>query len=500
MTSQFKEDPSLIVLQRILNDPLLRLNNLYYIVDKAGRKTKFRLNWAQEELYKNMWYCNVILKARQLGLSTFVGLLFLDRCLFNPNVSAGIIAHTREDAEKLFKRIKFSYDNLPDFIKDERKATTDSARELQFSNGSFLRVGTSMRGSTLQYLHISEFGKICAKFPEKAQEIITGSLNTLASGQYVFIESTAEGSGGYFYEICKKAQEVAKTKMRLTELDWKFFFFPWWKDPSYTLAEHIEPQGYLKEYFAGLDAKGINLSGAQIAWYCKKYQTQEDDMLREYPSTPEESFQGSASGLFYGRHINQARIDKRIGNVPYDENALVHTAWDLGFNDNTAIWFFQCVAKEIHIIDFYQDSGKSLPEYIHEVKKRPYTYGDHIAPHDIGAHELTSGNSRLEVARKLGINFTVADKLLVIEGIDAARSIFPRCWFDFEKCREGIRMLENYRKEWDDRLARWSEKPVHDYASDASDAFRYLAVGLKKIQGKQGSLQSDAAALRKYWG
>ena len=196
MTSQFKEDPSLIVLKRILNDPFLRLNSLYYIVDKAGKKTKFRLNWAQEELYKNMWYCNVILKARQLGLSTFVGLLFLDRCLFNDNVSAGIIAHTREDAEKLFKRIKFSYDNLPDFIKDERKATTDSARELQFSNGSYLRVGTSMRGSTLQYLHISEFGKICAKFPEKAQEIITGSLNTLASGQYVFIESTAEGSGG----------------------------------------------------------------------------------------------------------------------------------------------------------------------------------------------------------------------------------------------------------------------------------------------------------------
>lgn len=487
-------------LKRILSDPYARLNTLYYIVDKAGKKSRFKLNWAQDELYKGMWYCNVILKARQLGLSTFVGLLFLDRCLFNSNVSAGIIAHTREDAEKLFKRIKFSYDNLPDAIKAERRATTDSARELQFSNGSFLRVGTSMRGSTLQYLHISEFGKICAKFPEKAQEIITGSLNTIAAGQYVFIESTAEGSGGYFYEICKKAQKTEKEKLRLTELDWKFFFFPWWKDPSYTLSEYIEPQGYLKEYFQGLEAKGINLSGAQIAWYCKKYQTQEDDMLREYPSTPEESFQGSASGLFYGRHIGQARIEKRIANVPYDENALVHTAWDLGFGDNTAIWFFQLVGKEIHLIDFYQDSGKSLAEYIHEVKKRSYTYGYHVAPHDIAAHEYSHGSSRLEVAKKLGLNFTVVDKLTVIEGIDAVRGMFSRCWFDSEKCREGIRMLENYRKEWDDRLARWSEKPIHDYASDASDAFRYLAVGLPKIQGPGGSIENDYKALRKYFG
>lgn len=494
------KDSDLERLKRILADPYTRLNTLYYIVDKAGRKSRFKLNWAQEELYKGMWYCNVILKARQLGLSTFVGLLFLDRCLFNSNVSAGIIAHTREDAEKLFKRIKFSYDNLPDAIKAERRATTDSARELQFSNGSFLRVGTSMRGSTLQYLHISEFGKICAKFPEKAQEIITGSLNTIAAGQYVFIESTAEGSGGYFYEICKKAQKIEKEKLRLTELDWKFFFFPWWKDPSYTLAEYIEPQGYLKEYFQGLEAKGIRLSGAQIAWYCKKYQTQEDDMLREYPSTPEESFQGSASGLFYGRHIGLARIEKRISSVAYDENALVHTAWDLGYGDNTAIWFFQLVGKEIHLIDFFQDSGKSLAEYIHEVKKRSYTYGYHIAPHDIAAHEYTHGSSRLEVAKKLGLNFTVVDKLTVIEGIDAVRGMFSRCWFDSERCREGIRMLENYRKEWDDRLARWSEKPIHDYASDASDAFRYLAVGLPKIQGPGGSIESDYKALRKYFG
>jgi len=218
-------------LESFFSDPYKRMNGLYNIVDKKGNKLLFRFNWAQEELYRNMWYCNVILKARQLGISTFICLLFLDRCLFNSNIAAGIICHTREDAEHLFKRIKFAYDSLPEELKTLRPATIDSARELRFNNGSFLRVGTSMRGSTLQYLHISEFGKICAKYPDKAREIVSGSLNTVAPGQFIFIESTAEGREGHFYEICKKAQALKDSKTPLTKLDFKFFFFPWWRCP-----------------------------------------------------------------------------------------------------------------------------------------------------------------------------------------------------------------------------------------------------------------------------
>ena len=107
----------LTIAEKKMLDAKWRINNLYYIVDKQGRKIKFNLNWAQESLYDNMWYCNVILKARQLGISTFVCLLFLDRCLFNSNQSAGIIAHTLEDAQQLFRRVKFAYDSLPDQLK-----------------------------------------------------------------------------------------------------------------------------------------------------------------------------------------------------------------------------------------------------------------------------------------------------------------------------------------------------------------------------------------------
>ncbi len=185
----------------LFNSPLNRLNTLYYIQDKSGKKIRFKLNWTQQELYNNVWYCNVILKARQLGISTFICLLFLDRCLFNSNKSAGIIAHTMDDAQQLFRKIKFAYDCLPEAIKKEITCDNDTAQMLKFSNGSSLRVGTSLRSSTFQYLHISEFGKICAKYPDKAEEIITGSLNTVAPGQYIFIESTAEGRDGYFYNI-----------------------------------------------------------------------------------------------------------------------------------------------------------------------------------------------------------------------------------------------------------------------------------------------------------
>jgi hypothetical protein len=336
-----------------------------------------------------------------------------------------------------------------------------------------------MRSSTLNYLHISEFGKICAKYPEKAREIITGSLETVALGQYVFIESTAEGSGGYFYSMCQKAQ---KHVGKLTELDFKFHFFPWWKEPSYILPEYIDPSKDMKEYFVSLESEGIYLSGSQQAFYIKKYEVLEDDILREYPSTPAEAFKGSASGLVYGKQLLQLRADKRVGHVPYDANLLVHTAWDLGFNHTTAVWYFQ-IAQDgsIRVIDFHQESNLSLQGHIHIVKSKAYTYGDHIAPHDINRTDYGDGISWLSTAKDLGIHFLVCEGHKVIEGIDRVKALFPRITIDSVKCEEGLRMLDNYRYEWDERLARWSRKPIDDYATDASDAFRYMAVGLNKI-------------------
>ena len=144
-----------------------RISNLYYIKDKKGNKVLFKPNWAQQHLYDNLHYFNVILKARQLGFTTFVMIYFLDACLFNDNHSAGIIAHTQNDATDLFdNKIKYAYDNLPEWLRNARKAESNSARKLSFNNGSQIYTGVSLRSGTLQKLLVSEYGKISAKYPD----------------------------------------------------------------------------------------------------------------------------------------------------------------------------------------------------------------------------------------------------------------------------------------------------------------------------------------------
>lgn len=465
-----------------ITDPFWRINNLYSIVNKQGHIVPFKLNWAQEELFKNIWYCSIILKARQLGISTFVSLLFLDRCLFNSNSTAGIICHTREDAEQLFKRVKFSYDALPEELKKLLPATTDSARELVFSNGSALRVGTSMRGQSLNYLHISEFGKVCAQYPEKAREIITGSLNTVASGQYVIIESTAEGRDGAFFDLVNKARATEAGGIKLTPLDYKFFFFPWWRAPEYNLRHDVIIPQESSDYFAELEAKGIGLYPSQKFWYVKKQETQQSDMMREYPSTPDEAFHTSIEGAYYSRQMLEVRKDKRISRVPYDSKVEVHTAWDLGYGDSTAIWWYQLIGKEIRVIEYYENSGEDLPFYIKLLREKEYIYGKHNVPHDAASAELGTGLNKIEVARNLGVKFSLVPKLSIDEGIDGVRIILRKCWFDEEKCSSGIKCLESYRREWNDTHGCWSSKPYHDKFSHGADAFRMLAVSLKMLE------------------
>jgi hypothetical protein len=470
--------------EKNLRDPLWRLNNLYFIIDKEGNKTRFKLNWAQEELYHGLWYCNIILKARQLGISTFISLLYLDRCLFNSNCSAGIIAHTKEDAEMLFRRVKFAYENLSPELRSLLSVNMDNARELQFNNGSLLRVGTSMRGSTLQYLHISEFGKICAKYPEKAREIATGSLNTIAAGQYVTIESTAEGRSGAFYDMCKIAQAAQDSKQSPTKLDYKFWFFPWWKHPDYSIdSEGVPIPKDLKDYFDGLEQnEKIKLTPRQKAWYVKKTATQGLDMKREFPATPDESFATANEGLYYGALMTRARNEGRIRKVYHEESLPVFTAWDLGFSDSTAIWWFQVAGQEIHLLEYHEDSGKPFTHYLKLVKDKSYTYGKHFGPHDIAVHEYIHGASRIEVARDHGINFTQTPSLPLIDGIDAVRNILNRCIFAQESCSVGIRMLEGYKRGWDDKNGCWKDAPVHNEASHGCDAFRILALSLQEAR------------------
>jgi len=487
--------------QELLRNPLWRINNLYSVISKEGKQIPFKLNWAQEDLYRNMWYCNIILKARQLGISTLIGLLFLDRCLFNSNVSAGIICHTREDSESFFRRVKFAYDNLPEEIKALRPANSDTKNELSFDNGSSIRVGMMMRGSTLQYLHISEFGKISAKYPEKAREIITGSLNALAPGQYVFIESTAEGRDNVFADMCKKAQDLNDSRKSLTKLDFRFHFYSWFEHPEYRLeADSIVIPAELNKYFDMIEAKTRSkIDPQQRAWYTKKAESQKEDMKREFPSFPEEAFESSSDGNYYSQHLTKARQENRITKLFHDPKKQVHSAWDLGYADSTAIWLFQFDGQRINVLEYYENSGEALPHYIQWLKSKSYIYGKHLVPHDASQTEYSTGLTRKEVARSLGVSFTQVPSVKVIEGIDAVRNILHRCYFDEEKCAKGISMLDAYRKDWNDSLGCWRDRPRHDHSSHGSDSFRMLACGLI-LACDRGSAESDRKAVMAYYG
>lgn len=469
-----------------LKDQFWRLNNLYRIKDKAGKEIQFRMNWAQEQLYHEMWYLNDILKARQLGFTTFIDLFILDTCLFNANITAGIIAHNLEDAKVIFReKIKFPYDKLPDKFKTSVVAQTDRAGELMLSNGSSIRVSTSMRSGTVQILHVSEYGNISKKYPQKAREIKTGAFEAVAQGQMIFVESTAEGRSGAFYDLTKTAQDLQKSGKKLTKLDFKFFFFPWWKNPEYQLEDYedVVINQRMQDYFKRLKQEhGIVLLRAQKAWYVKKEASLGSDIKREHPSTPEEAFEESVEGAYFAKQMAAAREQGRITSVPHQPGVAVDTWWDLGMNDMNTIWFTQTVGREIHVIDYYENCGEGLAHYASVLSEKKeelgYHYGTHNGPHDLEVRELGTGKSRVKTASDLGIAFNViprvSDKL---DSIEAARNTIPLCWFDESRCEAGITHLDSYRKEWDDIRGVWKSKPRHDEHSNGADGFQSLAMG-----------------------
>ena len=182
-------------------------------------------------------------------------------------------------------------------------------------------------------------------------------------------------------------------------------------------------------------------------------------------------------GAYYGKQITEAEQDGRIRDVPWDAALPVTTAWDLGMNDATAIWFFQGLGSEIRAIDYQEFHYTGLPEIITELRRKPYNYTNHIAPHDIRVCELGTGVSRYETAMKLGLTFQIAKSISIMDGIDATRSMIKRMWFDKSNCELGLDALRMYRTEYDDKRGIHSTKPLHDWSSNGADSLRYMAVG-----------------------
>jgi hypothetical protein len=292
-----------------LVDPLWRLNNLYHIIDKNGKLVRFRLTKLQFKFLSRLHKRNIFLKARQLGITTTIELFLFDFTIFNSFKSVGMLAHTQPDAKVIFKKIKLAWEMFPDTIKDLLNLSTlsDSKSELELSNSSIFRVATSLRSGTYNAVHISELGKTSAQFPEKAEEIITGTFPTVEKG-ILFIESTAEGDQGCFYELCQSSMETMKKNLPLTEKDFRFFFIPWFENPEYAIKANIEIDEKTLEYLDKLEHDNhLVLSPEQRTWYFLERRTQRDKMVQEFPSTPEEAFGSSGNKMYDPETIERAK-------------------------------------------------------------------------------------------------------------------------------------------------------------------------------------------------
>jgi hypothetical protein len=204
----------------------------------------------------------------------------------------------------------------------------------------------------------------------------------------------------------------------------------------------------------------------------------EDLIQQEYYT----SFEMGVEGAYYARYMDKMRIDGRIGDVPWEVAHKVHTAWDIGVRDSTSIIFFQTIGTTVRIIDSYENSKQGLEHYVSILEEKPYSYGRHIAPHDIQVKEWGSGMTRLEKARQLGIKFTIADNISIMDGIESVRTVLNRVWIDQKNCNQLIKALENYRQEYDAKKRVYKTIPLHDIYSHFSDAMRYLCITLPKTR------------------
>ena len=453
----------------------------------------FKPNAAQEKFVNRLWHRNVILKARQLGFTTLIAILWLDHALFNADQRCGIIAQDREAAEVIFRdKVKFAYENLPEQIRERFPLARDSASELLFAhNNSSIRVATSMRSGTIHRLHISEFGKICAKFPDKAKEVMTGSIPAVPSNGILVIESTAEGRDGSFFKICQTAQANFAQRKKLNFRDYRFHFYAWWQEPKYRMDSSmvsISPKQH--EYFDEVETiverdMGITvkIDVDQRAWYVATieadFEGADDRMWQEYPSYPAEAFQVSTDGNYYAKDMALLRKRGGITNVP-ELDMPVNTFWDIGNSDGCAIWFHQDSNGQDRFLDYYEAHGETLKHYVAKLKEKGYVFDTHYLPHDATHERLSDFNkSTLQMLQDLmpGERFIIVPRIsYLMDGIQQTRACMRNYYFDQTNCKLGIDRLDGYKKRWNNAESRYVDQPdKSNGCSEGADALRQHA-------------------------
>ena len=521
-----------------LADQKWRLNHLYYIKTKEQGIVRFKMNWAQEYLFDNLHTRNNILKARQLGMSTFTSMYILDSCLFIPNFEAGIVDKTDDDAKEKLRKIKTAFDFMItppkvvgyDHVEDEQdrkliaaysskiailrkgdKKEPITKENAEFTNGSVITTGTSLRGGTYNFLHMSEFGYVAAHLPQKADELISGAGETVPTNGIIVMESTHEGAkNGRNYEIIKGAMEN-EAKPMLDPLDFRFFFFTWWKQPEYRIASTNPLDHRLDSYFDSLEEQGIKLDDEQKRWYLAKERSLTDRMKTEYPSTPEEAFMARIEGSIYGTQISRLRAEgKTAFKFDADDYMPLYVSWDLGTQDNTSMWLFQPGNDgKFYVLDYFSNNDKDMMYYLAKAQEWERQYGQlismHYLPHDSAQRGRWDGTSVLQHFAKRGVPAVNVPKTSDIwKGIYATRQLLKHCIFHERISKppkveagedpplSGMDCLEFYHTGGKGANGVIKDQPVHDETSHGADAFRIFAEAVTcGMVGKQPVRRDD---------
>lgn len=473
----------------MLEDKKWRLNNLYRIIDKNSNSIPFKLNHVQENVLDNLHTRNLILKARQLGMSTFSVLYILDKILFNPNISAGIVSYSLEHAQYIFKKIiGHAISSIPIKLRGHVATSQYSAREIVFRNGSSIRVDTTLRGASYPIVLVSEFGKTCARNPQKAEEVITGTLQAVPINGEIIIESTAEGNEGFYADLVQTAAQ--RGNENLTPLDYKLFFYSWLEDPNYSIKTKMNLDVSLIDYFDDIEKKtGKKISQEQRNWYAIQKQILGDKIKQEFPSTIQESFLSSSDAFYFAEPLAKAYQESRcLYSSLYDPLHPVYLAMDIGINDLTVIVFFQMVHGEIRVIDYYEDKNKGLDFYAHFLlQDKKYLYHTIFLPHDsVKRNPLDTNNSyERDFARLFSgtsTRFHVLKRIDKQLAISYAKLRFDRCVFNLSRVKPFLDKIAKYRKKWNEGTGKYLDEPLHDVSSNHADCFQYMIQGVMHLE------------------
>lgn len=456
----------------------------------------FRPNKAQKRFIVNIHTRNVVLKARQRGFTTLICILWLDHALFQPDQRCAIICDTERNAESIFRdKILLAYNKLPAEMRIQMPLAIQRSDEIVFAhNNSSVKVAVSVVSATVHRLHISEFGKICADAPHKAEEIMGGSVPAVPLDGWIVVESTARGATGRFHTMVQQARRGAERVRKggkLTPRDFKFHFSPWWDDEGYQIGldqGDVDITQKDNEYFEKLEAViGRILSIEQKRWYIatrnNDFQGDPELMWREYPGTPDEAFAVSPEGFFFADLMAEAKKQGRVTFVPHKAGFPVNTFWDIGSSAGTAVWLHQYDGLHHRLCGFIEGWDKPIGWFISQLQAKRVVFGRHCMPHDADQkkqrfNEVISVMDEVRrEAQHIGGKWVTVPRVQSFPlGIMLARKLLQHVVFDEANTADGRAHLVAYRKVFHKPSGSYIAEPVkHDGHSEAADALRQLA-------------------------